>query len=151
MMISIETYRPEYQPCFERFNKDWLEEYFSVEPVDQYVLEQPEEAILRDGGQILFAKYNGEIVGTVALLKMEPGVFELTKMAVDKPYRGIGAGKFLCANAIATARILGAKKIILYSQSILQPAINIYKALGFRDIPLDHKYQRADVKMELDL
>jgi len=150
MSITIEAYRPEWAPYFDKFNKAWLEEYFVVEPIDKWVLENPDEAILKEGGRILFALKNGIVIGTVALKFVENGVYELTKMAVDKPYRGIGAGKLLCQAAIDLAASLHAHKVILYSQTTLVNAIDIYRKLGFIEIPLEKgKYARADIKMEL--
>lgn len=152
MNIQILDYQPQYQPYFEKFNKAWLEEYYTVEPIDEWVLGNPEDAILKDGGRIYFARYLGNIVGTVALKLAEPGVFELTKMAVDKALRGIGAGKLLCRTAIEKAKELGASRLILYSQTRLSTAIGIYRSLGFTEIKLEAgKYARADIKMELPL
>ncbi|WP_118975003.1 GNAT family N-acetyltransferase [Taibaiella koreensis] len=148
--ITIQSYRKEYQPYFERLNIAWLEAYFKVEPIDAYVLGNPEEAILNEGGAILFAAIDQQIIGTVALKYMEPGVYELTKMAVDESFRGNGAGKILCAAAIDKGRELGAHKIILYSQTGLKAAIGIYRQLGFTELPLEPgKYERADIKMQL--
>ncbi|CAN5727310.1 hypothetical protein BH24BAC1_BH24BAC1_06350 [soil metagenome] len=150
--FQIIDYRPEYQPYFERFNKAWLEEYFVVEPIDEWVLGQPEEAVLKEGGRIYFAQYAGNIIGTMALKLVEPGVLELTKMAVDKPYQGLGAGRFLCQTAISKAREHGAHKLLLYSHTSLAPALGIYRCLGFREVPLERgKYARADIMMELEL
>lgn len=150
--ITICDYHPSLQPYFERFNKAWLNKYFAVEPVDEYVLTNPEEAILKDGGQILFAQYRDAIIGTVALRNIGDGVMELTKMAVDEAFQGLGAGGLLCSAAIGRARQLQAKKLILYSQSHLAPALAIYRRNGFIDIPLEAgKYKRADVMMELVL
>lgn len=151
MEISILSYTPEYNIHFERLNKAWLEEYFEVEPIDAYVLSNPEEAILKDGGSILFAAWNEKIIGAVALKYISPGSYELTKMAVDKAFQGIGAGKLLCIAAIEQAKTLHAKELTLYSQSSLKAAIGIYRKLGFTDIPVDSKYNRADVKMILIL
>ncbi|MEH6304907.1 GNAT family N-acetyltransferase [Olivibacter sp. CPCC 100613] len=152
MEITISYYKPDKQVFFEKFNKAWLNRYFTVEPIDKYVLEHPEEAILQEGGEILFAAYNGLIVGTVALKKVSDGIMELTKMAVDEPYQGLGIGKVLCTHAIEKARELKAKKLILYSQSILQSALAVYRKHGFYDVPVDNtKYKRADVMMELIL
>lgn len=151
MELNIVPYKPEYQVYFERFNTAWLEEYFEVEPIDAYVLSNPEEAILKDGGSILFAALDQKIIGAVALKYISPGSYELTKMAVDKPFQGMGAGKMLCIAAIEKARALNASELILYSQSSLKAAIDIYKKLGFTDIPVDAKYNRADIKMKLAL
>ncbi len=150
--IEILGYRPEWRHYFEQFNKAWLEEYFSVEPIDRWVLENPEEAILKDGGTILFARLEERIIGAVALKYNEDGALELIKMAVDKPYRGRGAGTKLCQAAIRRATEMGAPRLILYSQTKLPAAIAIYRKLGFREIPLDPgAYERANIKMELGL
>ncbi|WEK34325.1 MAG: GNAT family N-acetyltransferase [Candidatus Pseudobacter hemicellulosilyticus] len=150
--LTLLSYTPELQPYFERFNKAWLNKYFAVEPVDEYVLTQPEAALLKDGGAILFAQYQGTVIGCVALKQLGNGLMELTKMAVDENYQGLGGGKFLCAAAVDRARELGASRLILYSQSQLGPALAIYRKLGFIDIPLEAgKYKRADVMMALDL
>ncbi|WP_353140120.1 isochorismatase family protein [Pseudopedobacter sp.] len=150
--VVLCDYKPEYQPYFERFNKAWLTKYYSVEPLDEYVLTKPEEAILKGGGHILFARYNRTIVGTVGLKNMGNGVMELTKMAVDESFHGIGAGKTLCKGAIEKARKLNASKLILYSQKRLATALGIYRKYGFQEIPMEAgKYKRADVMMELNL
>ena len=152
MSTQIVDFKPEYRQYFEKYNKAWLEEFFVVEPLDKYVLENPEEAILKEGGKIYFAEYERKIIGTVALRFVEPGTFELTKMAVGKEWQGIGAGKLLCSAAIEKARALGAKKVMLYTQSGLVAAIGIYHKLGFKNIPLGSGiYKRADIKMELSL
>lgn len=152
MQINILDYQPAYRPCFEQLNKAWLEEYFTVEPIDEYVLTHPEEAILEEGGVILFAALEGNIIGTVALKQVCPGTFELTKMAVDKAFQGIGAGKILCAAAIAKARELDVTELILYSQTGLKAATGIYYKIGFKEIPLEPgKSKHADIKMHLPL
>lgn len=148
--IFIVPYKPEYAIYFDRYNRDWLEEYYEVEPIDKYVLENPEEAILQPGGKILFAEHKEQIIGTVALKFVKPGVYELTKMAVDKKLRGQGAGKILCWAAIEEAKRLNAHTLILYSQAKLQNAIAIYEKMGFKHLTVEPGvYKRADIKMEL--
>jgi N-acetylglutamate synthase-like GNAT family acetyltransferase len=151
MELQIIDYRPEYQPYFESFNKQWLEEYFTVEPLDKWVLEQPEEAIIKDGGKIYFLTSGDKVVGTVALRFIGEGVFELTKMAVDKSFRGAGAGQFLCQAGIDKAREMGVQKLILFSNRVLKNAIHIYHKLGFTEIPVEPgTYGRADIMMEIN-
>lgn len=150
--VFIVPYKPAYAPYFDRYNRDWLEEYYEVEPIDKYVLENPEEAIIQHGGCILFAEHEGQIIGTVALKFVKPGVYELTKMAVDKKLRGQGAGKILCKAAIEEAKRLNAHTLILYSQTKLANAIEIYRKMGFTELPLEQGvYKRADIKMGITL
>ncbi|HTD41709.1 MAG TPA: GNAT family N-acetyltransferase [Mucilaginibacter sp.] len=152
MEFQIIDYQPKYQPYFEKFNKAWLEEYFVVEPFDKWVLENPYEALIKNGGKIYFAALGPTIVGTVALRFIEEGVYEMTKMAVDKAHRGAGAGQFLCQTAIDKARKMGVVKLVLWSNSVLKNAIHIYHKLGFTEIPvLPGTYERSDIMMELSL
>ena len=148
--MKIVDYKLEFQPDFERLNKAWLNKYFQVEPVDELVLTNPEEAILKNGGKILFAEYNNQIIGTAALKLHEPDTYELTKMAVDEAFQGLGAGKLLCSAAINEAKALKAKRLILYSHTALTPAISIYRKLGFTETTFEKGvYKRADIKMEM--
>lgn len=149
--IEIHDYLPFHQPWFEKFNRAWIEKYFWMEPIDVQVLQHPDEHILKQGGEILMAGYENQVVGTVALKFSEPGVYEFTKMAVEEKYRGLKIGRALSEAAIQKAKDLGAHKIILYSHTSLQTAIGMYRKLGFREIPVDGPYKRSDIKMELKL
>lgn len=97
------------------------------------------------------ASYQSEIVGTVALKLVTPGIYELTKMAVNEKYQGKKIGRALAEAAISRAKNSGGKKIILYSNTILLPAIALYNNLGFREIPVDGPYKRTNIKMELKI
>jgi GNAT superfamily N-acetyltransferase len=147
--ITILDYEPKDQPWFEKFNRAWIEQFFVMEDIDVQVLQHPDQYILAKGGSILMAYVDNEVAGTVALKKSSEGVYEFTKMAVDDMFRGKGVGKELALAAIEKAKRLGALKIILYSSSKLQPALTLYKKLGFVNIPVDGPYKRSDVKMEL--
>lgn len=151
LALAIKTYEPAYQPWFEKFNRAWIEKYFWMEPVDFDVLQHPDKNIIEKGGEILMALYNNEVAGTVALKFVEPGVFEFTKMAVDEKLRGKKIGKALALAAIEKAKSLKAEKIILYSNTQLTTAIELYRKLGFQEIPVDGIYKRSDIKMELIL
>lgn len=149
--VTIREYVPTDQPWFEKLNRDWIEKYFWMEPIDVDVLQHPDIHILKPGGSILMALCNEQIAGTVALKYVSPGVYEFTKMAVDEKFRGLQAGKMLALAAIQKARSLGAHTIILYSNTRLETAIALYRKIGFVEIPLDGPYKRSNIKMELPL
>lgn len=150
-MFKVIEYQPEHQPWFEKLNREWIERYFWMEPIDVEVLQHPDKHILGKGGTILMANHAGEIAGTVALKFVSPGVYEFTKMAVDEKFRGLKIGLALAEAAIRKAKSLNAGKIILYSNTKLAPAISLYKKLGFVEVPVDGPYKRSDIKMELTL
>jgi GNAT superfamily N-acetyltransferase len=151
MELQLIDYQPEYQHYFESLNKAWLEKYFTVEPLDKWVLEHPDDALLSKGGKIYFATLGPAIVGTVALRFIENGVYEMTKMAVDVNHQGVGAGQFLCQSAIDKAREMGMDKLMLWSNRVLENAIHIYRKLGFIEVPVAQgAYGRADIQMEIN-
>ncbi|HEU4471431.1 MAG TPA: GNAT family N-acetyltransferase [Flavisolibacter sp.] len=148
--IEIMAYQPEHQPYFERFNRDWIEQYFWLEDIDRFVLQHPQEAILDKGGAILMASFEGSIAGTVALRKVDEGIYEFTKMAVDPPFRRKGIAEALSYAALQKAAELGAWKVILYSQTGLAAAIAMYRKIGFVEVPIEEGvYARSDIKMEI--
>ena len=149
-VIKILDYGSEHQPYFEKFNRQWIEKYFSMEPVDEFVLTEPEEALLKPGGAILMATFNGEVAGAVALRKVDDNTFEFTKMAVDEKFRRKGIAEALSHASFEKALELGADKIILYSNSVLAGAVHLYEKLGFKHIAMGNtEYKRSDVKMEI--
>ena len=153
MNLQIIPYQKEYASDFYTLNIEWLETYFYVEDFDREVLSNPEKYILKPGGYIFFAKEGQKILGTVALMKHHSGVLELTKMAVLPNQRGKRIGQQLMQFCIDHSKALGEARLILYSNTILENAIHIYRKFGFIEIDVepDSPYVRSNIKMELML
>ena len=154
MSIRIVEYSPEFKNDFKRLNLEWIEKFFVVEEHDIEQLEHADENIIAVGGRIFFAQdiSSGEILGTVALIKETDTVYELAKMAVVPKAQGRKIGKLLMQHLIDEVRKTTATKIYLGSNTILTPALNLYRSFGFEEVK-DFKspYQRANIKMELIL
>lgn len=150
--VKIIEYDTRYAKDFERLNIAWLEKYFVVEPYDAQVLANPDQYIIGQNGEIIFAEWEGEIVGTVALMYHGEDL-ELTKMAVDENYQGKGIGKLLMQEALKRARAKSPAKIFLLTSSKLGPANALYEKSGFVNVPLQCEdnsiYQRCDRRWEL--
>ncbi len=147
--VEIIPFSPELKEAIKILNLEWLTKYFKVEAKDEKVLSNPQVEIIDKGGMIFYAKYQEKIIGTVSLIKMEEGSYELSKMAVTDGVQGLGVGKKLLEHCILIAQEKQIKKIILYSNRSLLPAIHLYEKFGFEEIPLeDGIYERADIKME---
>lgn len=147
---EIIPYTPELKSHFYRLNEDWLRKYFYLEEIDHHVLSHPEEALLKDGGAILFARLGDQIVGTCALKHEGEGVYELTKMGVDESCQGLGIGRRLIEGIVQEFRRRGGKELFLETNSKLSPAIRLYESVGFEHQPTrkpDSHYQRSDVYM----
>jgi N-acetylglutamate synthase-like GNAT family acetyltransferase len=151
-MLQIVAYTPADAAAFRALNHEWITQYFEIEEVDNQILDNPEDYILAKGGAILMAKYEGQTVGTCALIKINETKFELGKMAVTTPMQGKKIGQQLVAAALNKAKDLGAKKLVLLSHRSLQTALHVYQKMGFRQVPCaPNGYKRADIQMEMDL
>ena len=153
MNIEIIDYEPRYRDAIRLLSEAWLKEFFHVEPVDTVVLGDPEGQILDKGGHIYYARAeSGEIIGVACLIPEEDGVYELSKMGVDKRFQGLGIGRRLAERCIEKAREICARKLILSSNTSLERAIQLYRNLGFKEIEIEEKhYDRANIMMELNL
>lgn len=150
--IEIIPFEEKYAQYFYDLNADWLKKYFYIEPYDEKVLSNPKQYVIDPGGFIFFAKYNTEIVGVVSLINQKT-FFELSKMAVSPKYQGFKIGQQLMDFTINFAKEKGWDSITLYSHRSLKAAIQLYKKVGFKEIPVekDSHYERADIKMLLEL
>ncbi|MFK8060216.1 MAG: GNAT family N-acetyltransferase [Polaribacter sp.] len=149
--IEVLEYQPEFAKDFYNLNAAWLKKYFYIEPYDEKVLSNPQKYVLDPGGFIFFAKFNDEIVGVVSLINQKT-FFELSKMAVSPKYQGLKIGLQLMDFCVEFAKSKKWKSITLYSHRSLVPAINLYKKVGFIEIPVEENshYERSDIKMILN-
>jgi GNAT superfamily N-acetyltransferase len=149
--IVTTPFRPGLAAAFRQLNLDWIERLFAVEPADRKVLDDPESAIIAPGGMIFFALDGERPVGTVAMILVSPGRYELAKMAVADSHQRRGIGEQLGAVGIEWARKAGGFAVFLQTNSRLDGAIRLYERLGFRHAadPDPSEYARADVYMEL--
>jgi DNA-binding MarR family transcriptional regulator/GNAT superfamily N-acetyltransferase len=148
--VTIIPFSDNYAQLFHDLNMEWLEKYFYVEDHDKEVLENPRSYIIDNSGYIFFAKYNEKIVGTVALMN-EPGGYELSKMAVLPNYQGLKIGQKLMDHCIQFSKDKKWPALLIYSNTKLFPAINMYRKNDFVEIPIEKNtpYDRGNIKMEL--
>jgi len=151
--VTVIPYRREFRAAFERLNREWIETFFVLEPSDREVFSDPEAKILASGGEIFFVLEGSKVQGTCAVLRHGPEDCEIAKMAVAPEARGRGYGDLLMEAAIRFARDAGAGRIIIVSNTVLEPAIRLYQKHGFARVPLssDGRYRRANIRLELDL
>src|SRR5450755_3575364 len=118
-MVTIIEFEEKYATDFRRMNMEWLDAYQLLESHDLLVLNDPQGIVLDCGGYIYLASAQEEIVGSAALVKDHGGQYELAKMYVAPSFRGQGISKLLLERCLEKAREIGAKKLILYSNSKL--------------------------------
>jgi|TARA_B000000475_G_scaffold262071_1_gene247293 GNAT superfamily N-acetyltransferase len=149
--LKIEPYDSKYQFDFEILNREWIEEYFEMEQEDLNILQNPEDYVIKKGGEVFFAILENRVVGTAAMVLTTVGVYELAKMAVNKDYQGMGIGRSLLQRSIKFALDENAREIFLITNDALKPALNLYHSSGFVLCPQndDNRYLRGNTKMNL--
>ena len=78
------------------------------------------------------AERDGEIVGSVLLVRKAARIAKIRLLYVEPKARGLGIGRRLVEECIAFARRSGYAKITLWTNSNLDAARHIYQKTGFR-------------------
>lgn len=151
--LTTREYSDDLAQDFYAINAAWIEAMFTLEDKDRQILSNPRQTILDRGGFILFVE-SAElgIVGTCALMQVEDGVYELTKMGVLERARGRGAGELLLQTALQRASAMNIDTLYLLTNAKCAPAIRLYEKLGFQHDPqimrkYGAEYARCDVAM----
>lgn len=150
--ISVVAYSPEYRETFKKLNLAWIEQYFRVEKKDLEQVNHPEKC-LAAGGQIIFAVQDGVAVGTCAAYPAGPGQYEIAKMAVAAETRGLGIGDRLMEAIESWIRRQGATEILILSNTVLEPAIKLYKKHRYQVTHLGPHpdYERCNIELRKQL
>ena len=149
--ITIDVFKDEYKSDFETLNLQWITKYFKIEEEDSRILKNPKSYVIDGGGQIFFAVRDGKAIGTAAMVLTKERIFELSKMAVDSSYQGLGIGRMLINACIDFAKSKSADEIFLITNDKLLPALKLYNSSGFEldEDYDDNRYERGNTKMKL--
>ena len=129
-MVSIHVNAPQYMPDFIRLNEAWIAHYFKIEEADRALARNPTK-IIDDGGYIFTLLEDSRVAGVCALFKEADGAYQLARMAVSREFQGEGYGNLLMDTAFAKLQDIGASRVYLLSNTILAPAIALYRKYGF--------------------
>ena len=152
--IEIIDYAPRLRKHFESLNRDWSDKYFGVEEMDARLLSRPYQEIVKRGGAVVFARLDGRVVGTAALIRHEDGIFELAKMAVSESARRRMVGTKLIEAILQRVRDLEGKELYLETHRNLKAANALYEKMGFVKVErevLPKRFKRDRIVMRRDV
>ena len=133
----------------QEWGLDTTFEPYVAGPLAEFVLKGP------DAGRLWLAEINGEIVGSVALVKTEPGVGQLRWFLVAPAGRGKGLGQGLIDHTLAYARQEALSKVYLWTFDGLATALHLYRKSGFRETERATQdlwgQKLVEIRMDLDL
>lgn len=147
--MQIYENRREHLTDFIRLNERWIRHYFELEEADHKLAAAP-ESVIEQGGFVFSLMEGNVIAGVCALFNQGDGVFELARMAVDPAHQGKGYGDTLMNAALAKLEVIGARRVRLLSNTVLTPAITLYKKHGFETVSTEQHpvYKRCNIVME---
>jgi ribosomal protein S18 acetylase RimI-like enzyme len=104
-------------------------------------------------GRLILCQFDGKAAGCVALKRLEPQVCEMKRLYVRPEFRGHQIGRKLALHLIEEARRAGYTAMRLDTvRGTMDPAIGLYRSLGFKEIPAYYKSPIPDALfLELDL
>ena len=134
--IVVIDYKPSLKEHFFRLAGNWLLEvlYGRLEDEDKFTLNNPDKAYLLDGGFVFYALLNKNVVGCVALKRLDENTFEFAKLYVDKPARNSGVATRLIERCISRCKENAAAQLWLQTTMSMQEAHKLYYKLGFKDM-----------------
>lgn len=106
---------------------------------DQPDLLDIDASYYKNGGAFWGAKINGELVGTIAMIKYDENSAAIRKMFVKKEYRGreFKIAKRLLDTLIAYSQANGIPNLYLGTVNFLTAAISFYERNGFEQVAVE--------------
>jgi ribosomal protein S18 acetylase RimI-like enzyme len=103
------------------------------------------------GGVLLLVRVDGEAAGLGGVRHLDTGVAEIKSMYLGPRFRGRGIAQRLLSELEGIAAEHGCVAVRLDSSGYLKPALALYRAAGYREVPDYNGNPKADIWFERQL
>ena len=119
--------------------------------LDAEIAAGPPADLVPPHGILLLARADGEPAGLGGVRHLDTEVAEVKSMYVAPAYRGTGLGRRILARLEEIAREHGCRAVRLDTSDYLTPAVGLYRAAGYRQVPAYNENPKADLWFERSL
>jgi len=133
--VVVVDYKPSLNKHFHELAGPWLTEEVNgkLKEEDGIALQNPDEAHFIEGGFLFYARYRDQIVGFVALKRLDDAAFELANLYINPNYRNLGIESLLIERCICRCMENEANELWLQTSISKTETQLVYDALGFID------------------
>jgi len=119
--------------------------------IEKEIAAGPPADLVPPNGVLLIARVDGEPAGLGGVRHLDTDVAEVKSMFVDPRFRGTGLGRRILARLDEIAAEHGCRAVRLDTSYYLTPAVGLYRAAGYREVPAYNDNPKADLWFERDL
>lgn len=119
--------------------------------LDEEIAKGPPADLVPPNGVLLLALADGEPAGLGGVRHLDTEVAEVKSMYVAPAFRGTGLGRGILARLDEIALEHGCRSVRLDTSDYLTPAVGLYRAAGYREVPAYNENPKADLWFERDL
>ena len=133
--VVVVDYKPGLNKHFHELAGPWLTEELNgkLKEEDGIALPNPNEKHFTEGGFLFYAKYKEQIVGFVALKRLDDNTFEFSNLYIQPNYRNLRIENSLIERCISRCIENEANELWLQTSIRKTEAQLVYDALGFLD------------------
>jgi GNAT superfamily N-acetyltransferase len=108
----------------------------------------PPADLVPPNGVLLLARVDGEPAGLGGVRYLDTDFAEVKSMFVSPPFRGSGLARRILTALETIAVERGCRAIRLDTSAYLTPAVALYRAAGYREVPAYNSNVKADLWFE---
>lgn len=119
--------------------------------LDEEIAKGPPTDLVPPSGVFLLALADGKPAGLGGVRHLDTEIAEVKSMYVAPAFRGTGLGRRILARLDEIAIEHGCRAVRLDTSDYLTPAVGLYRAAGYREVPAYNDNPKADLWFERQL